>query len=45
MVWRLPKTRFVQAPVIESGVATVDGSDARFWLVKAQGGTRLVFRS
>lgn len=45
MVWRLPKSRFVQAPVIESGTATVDGSDARFWLVVAQGGTRLVFRS
>lgn len=45
MVWRLPKSRFVQAPIIESGAATVDGSDARFWLVVAQGGTRLVFRS
>lgn len=45
MVWRLPKSRFANAPVIESGSATVDGTDARFWLVKAQGGTRLVFRS
>lgn len=45
MVWRLPKSRFVQAPVIVSGSATVDGTDARFWLVKAQGGTQLVFRS
>jgi hypothetical protein len=45
MVWRLPKSRFVQAPVIVSGSATVDSSDARFWLVKAQGGTQLVFRS
>lgn len=45
MVWRLPKSRFVQAPVVVSGSATVDGTDARFWLVKAQGGTQLVFRS
>lgn len=45
MVWRLPKSRFPNTPVIESGSATVDGSDARFWRVLGQGGTRLVFRS
>jgi len=45
MVWRLPKSRFVQTPVIVSGSATVDGTDARFWRVVAQGGTQLVFRS
>jgi hypothetical protein len=45
MVWRLPKSRFVQAPVIVSGSATVDGTDTRFWRVVAQGGTQLVFRS
>lgn len=45
MVWRLPRSRFVQAPVIESGDATVDGSDAQFWRVQARGGTFLAFRS
>jgi hypothetical protein len=45
MVWRLPKSRFVQTPVIVSGSATVDGTDTRFWRVVAQGGTQLVFRS
>ncbi len=44
MVWRLPKSRYANPPVIESGSASVDGTDTRFWLVKAQGGTRLVFR-
>ena len=45
MVWRLPKTRYASAPVIVSGTATVDGSDAAFWLVKAGTGTQLVFRA
>jgi len=45
MVWRLPKARYAQAPVIVSGVATVDLSDARYWLVKAGAGTSLVFRA
>ncbi len=45
MVWRLPKTRYANAPVVVSGVATVDASDAAFWLVKAGAGTQLVFRA
>jgi len=45
MVWRLPKSRYALAPVIVSGVATVDASDAAFWLVKAGAGTQLVFRA
>jgi hypothetical protein len=45
MVWRLPKARYAQAPVIVSGVATVDLSDVRYWLVKAGAGTSLVFRA
>jgi hypothetical protein len=45
MVWRLPKARYGQVPVIVSGVATVDQSDVRYWLVKAGVGTSLVFRA
>lgn len=45
MVWRLPKSRYVTKPVIVSGVATVVGTDAQYWLVKAGAGTSLVFRS
>jgi hypothetical protein len=45
MVWRLPKARYANAPVVVSGVATVDVSDAAFWLVKAGAGTQLVFRA
>lgn len=45
MVWRLPKSRYALAPVIVSGAATVDASDAAFWLVKAGAGTQLVFRA
>jgi hypothetical protein len=45
MVWRLPRSRYPNAPVILSGKGTVDGSDADHWLVKAAGGTRLVFRA
>ena len=45
MVWRLPKWRFANAPRIVSGKATVDGTHAEYWLVKAGAGTRLVFRA
>lgn len=45
MVWRLPKSRYITKPVITSGVATVDGSNALYWQVKAGAGTTLVFRS
>jgi hypothetical protein len=45
MVWRLPKSRYVTKPVIVSGSATVDGTDALYWQVKAGSGTTLVFRS
>ena len=45
MVWRLPKARYGQVPVIVSGVATIDQSDVRYWLVKAGVGTSLVFRA
>jgi hypothetical protein len=45
MVWRLPKARYANAPVVVSGVATVDASDAAFWLVNAGAGTQLVFRA
>ena len=43
MVWRLPRTRYVNLPRIESGQATVDGSDPQYWQIKATGGTQLVF--
>jgi hypothetical protein len=45
MVWRLPRSRYPNPPVILSGKGTVDGSDADHWLVKGGGGTRLVFRA
>jgi hypothetical protein len=45
MVWRLPKSRYGQAPVIVSGEGVVDVSDAQFWLVKAGAGKQLVFRA
>lgn len=43
LVWRLPKARYTQAPVVVSGSAAVGTGDALFWLVKARGGTSLVF--
>lgn len=45
MVWRLPRARYPDAPVILSGTATVDTSDPAFWLVRAAGGTQLSFRA
>lgn len=43
MTWRLPRSRYPQAPQVTSGQAQVDVSDARYWLVRATGGTALVF--
>ena len=43
MTWRLPKARYPQMPVLRSGLARIDGSDSRYWLVRATGGTALVF--
>lgn len=43
MVWRLPRSVYPNAPRIVSGKATVDSTDAEFWLVKAGSGTQLVF--
>jgi len=43
MVWRLPRAVYPNAPRIVSGKATVDVSNAEFWLVKAGVGTQLVF--
>jgi len=43
MVWRLPKSRYTQAPVLLSGAATIVGSDPIYWLVKAQAGKTLAF--
>jgi len=45
MVWRLPKAQYPNQPVVVSGVATVDGSDVTYWLVKAGAGTQLVFQA
>jgi hypothetical protein len=45
MVWRLPKSRYAQVPVIVSGVATVVTTDAKYWLVKAGKGQQLVFKA
>ena len=43
MTWRLPRSRYPVAPQVQSGSAVVDGSDARYWQVRATGGTQLVF--
>ena len=43
MTWRLPRSRYPQAPQLRSGSAEVDGSDSRYWQVRAKGGTLLVF--
>jgi len=45
MTWRLPRDRYPTAPVLLEGSASVDSSDARFWIVRASGGTRLRFRA
>lgn len=43
MVWRLPKSRYPNAPVLVSGAATLGLSDSSYWLVKAQPGKALSF--
>jgi hypothetical protein len=43
MTWRLPRSRYAQAPELLSGQAQVDATDARYWLVRASGGTQLSF--
>ena len=43
MTWRLPRSRYPQAPQIRTGQAQVDDSDARYWLVRATGGQQLEF--
>lgn len=43
MTWRLPRTRYPQAPQVTEGHALVDGSDTRYWQVRATGGTQLSF--
>ncbi|MFM8865062.1 MAG: hypothetical protein ACKOFG_09110, partial [Limnohabitans sp.] len=43
MTWRLPRALYPNAPQLRSGSAVVDGSDARYWLVRATGGTQLSF--
>ena len=43
MVWRLPKSRYAQAPVLLSGAANIDASDPLYWQVKAQAGKALAF--
>lgn len=43
MTWRLPRSRYPLAPQVQSGSAVVDSSDARWWQVRATGGTQLVF--
>ena len=43
MAWRLPKSRYASAPIVVSGNATVEANDAKYWLVKAGPGRRLVF--
>jgi hypothetical protein len=43
MTWRLPRALYPNAPQVLSGAAVVDGSDARYWLVRATGGTQLSF--
>jgi hypothetical protein len=43
MTWRLPRSRYPQAPQLRSGSADIDGSDSRYWQVRAKAGTQLVF--
>lgn len=43
MTWRLPRSRYPQAPQLRAGSAQIDGSDSRYWQVRASGGTQLVF--
>lgn len=41
--WRLPRSQYAAAPLLVSGNATVSGSDANHWLVRAGAGTHLEF--
>lgn len=43
MTWRLSKSRYVNAPLVVDGSATVQAHDAKYWLVKAGPGQSLVF--
>ena len=43
MTWRLPRSRYAQAPQVLAGQALVDTTDARYWQVRATGGTQLSF--
>lgn len=43
MTWRLPRSRYPQVPELRSGSAQIDGSDSRYWQLRATGGTQLVF--
>ena len=45
MAWRLPKSKYAQMPVIVSGAGSVSSQDSNYWLVKASGGTTLVFKA
>jgi hypothetical protein len=45
MTWRLPRSRYPQAPEVVTGKAVVDGSDARYWTVRATSGATLAFRA
>ena len=45
MTWRLPRTRFANAPQVTSGNAQVITSDPQFWIVRADGGSRLQFKA
>lgn len=41
--WRLPRSRYPQPPVVVSGNAAVDASQASHWLLRAGPGTQLSF--
>lgn len=43
MTWRLPKSRYIKAPLVVNGNATLQAHDAKYWLVKAGPGQSLVF--
>ena len=43
MTWRLPKSKYVNAPRVVSGNATVAAHDANYWVVKAGPGQSLAF--
>ena len=43
ITWLLPKSRY-SAPVVVTGVGGITG-DSKYWIVTAQGGTRLTFKA